>query len=83
MQVSVEANPSEVFVHVSPERCWELVVQKVNTINKIAHQDNAKRGRPAPNFPLLKPGSIDGLEMFGLLESSVLRVRNFLSSYQF
>ncbi|KAF3335868.1 putative lysine-specific demethylase JMJ16 [Carex littledalei] len=78
--VSVEANPSEVFVHVSPERCWELVVQKVNTINKIAHQDNKKGGRSTPFFPVQKPGSIDGLEMFGLSASSVLRALEALDT---
>jgi F/Y rich C-terminus len=80
MQVSVEQNPSEVFVHVNPQRCWELVVEKVNAINKIFYQENKKRGRPTNPFHVQKLGSIHGLEMFGLSESTVLQVRNFLSS---
>jgi F/Y rich C-terminus len=77
MQVSVEANPSEVFAHVDPKRCWDLVVQKVNGINKTFYQDNKRRATRTNPFHVQKLGSIDGLEMFGLSEWTVLRVRNF------
>lgn len=56
----MEQCPSEVFVHVSAARCWELVRERVN--QEIAKQH--KLGRL--NLPPLQPpGSLDGMEMFG------------------
>ncbi|KAJ4802663.1 Transcription factor jumonji (jmj) family protein / zinc finger (C5HC2 type) family protein [Rhynchospora pubera] len=67
--VSVEGSSSEVFVHVSPKRCWDLVVQKVNVLNKDFYQTNKRR-----------PGSIDGLELFGLSAPSVLQALEVLDT---
>ncbi|PIN09991.1 DNA-binding protein jumonji/RBP2/SMCY, contains JmjC domain [Handroanthus impetiginosus] len=67
--VSVEHNPSEVFVHVSAARCWEMVRERVN--QEIAKQH--KLGKP--NLPPLQPpGSLDGMEMFGFSSPAIVQV---------
>lgn len=69
-QVSLEDCLTEVFVNVSPRRCWEMVREKVN--QEISRQH--KSGRP--NLPPLQPhGSLDGLEMFGFSSPSIVQVR--------
>lgn len=69
----MEQCPSEVFIHVSASRCWDMVRERVN--NEIKKQHNMGR----LNLPLLQPpGSIDGLEMFGLSSPTVIQARHFL-----
>ncbi|KAK7269048.1 hypothetical protein RIF29_21763 [Crotalaria pallida] len=66
--VSLENCPSEVFIHVSPARCWELVRERVNL--EIAKQHKlGKKGLP----PLQPPGSLDGFEMFGFSSPAIVQ----------
>ncbi|KAH6762658.1 Transcription factor jumonji family protein / zinc finger family protein [Perilla frutescens var. hirtella] len=66
--VSVEHSPSEVFVHVSAARCWELVRERVN--QEIAKQHKlGKLNLP----PLQPPGSLDGMEMFGFSSPAIVQ----------
>uniref|UniRef100_A0A9I9CUV7 Lysine-specific demethylase JMJ16 n=1 Tax=Cucumis melo TaxID=3656 RepID=A0A9I9CUV7_CUCME len=66
--VVLEHCSSEVFVHVSATRCWELVRERVN--QEIAKQH--KLGRT--NLPPLQPpGSLDGLEMFGFTSPAIVQ----------
>ncbi|KAJ8497639.1 hypothetical protein OPV22_008191 [Ensete ventricosum] len=67
--VVVEQCPSEVFLHVSATKCWDMVRERVN-------QEIEKQQKMAMlNLPSLQPpGSVDGLEMFGLLSPAVIQV---------
>uniref|UniRef100_A0A7N0TJ12 Lysine-specific demethylase JMJ16 n=1 Tax=Kalanchoe fedtschenkoi TaxID=63787 RepID=A0A7N0TJ12_KALFE len=66
--VSLEDCLTEVFVHVSATRCWEMVRDKVNQEISRLH----KLGRL--NLPPLQPpGSVDGLEMFGFSSPSLVQ----------
>ncbi|KAG9150194.1 hypothetical protein Leryth_009768 [Lithospermum erythrorhizon] len=66
--VSLENCPSEVFVHISASRCWELVRGRVN--QEIIKQH--KLGKM--NLPPLQPyGSLDGMEMFGFTSPSMIQ----------
>ncbi|KAK3200750.1 hypothetical protein Dsin_024165 [Dipteronia sinensis] len=66
--VSLENCSSEVFVHVSAARCWELVRDRVN--QEITKQH--KLGRM--NLPPLQPpGSLDGFEMFGFSSPAIVQ----------
>ncbi|XP_062084398.1 putative lysine-specific demethylase JMJ16 [Humulus lupulus] len=67
--VSLENSPSEMFIHGSVVRCWELVRDRVN--QEITRQH--KMGRL--NLPPLQPpGSLDGFEMFGFTSPSIVQV---------
>ena len=68
-QVSLEDSPSEVFVHVSPARCWELVRERVN--QEIAKQHKLGKLKLPPLQP---PGSLDGMEMFGFSSPAIVQV---------
>ncbi|OMO72095.1 hypothetical protein CCACVL1_17954 [Corchorus capsularis] len=66
--VSVEHCPSEVFIHVSASRCWEMVREKVN--QEITKQHRlGKTNLP----PLQPPGSLDGFEMFGFSSPAIVQ----------
>ncbi|XP_068654547.1 putative lysine-specific demethylase JMJ16 isoform X2 [Aristolochia californica] len=66
--VTVEQCPSEVFIHVSATKCWDMVRERVNL--EIRKQHNLGRiGLP----PLQPPGCIDGLEMFGLTSPVIIQ----------
>ncbi|KAK7278300.1 hypothetical protein RJT34_23326 [Clitoria ternatea] len=66
--VSLENCPSEVFVHMSAARCWEMVREKVN--QEIAKQHKlGRKGLP----PLQPPGSLDGFEMFGFSSPAIVQ----------
>ncbi|KAK6156205.1 hypothetical protein DH2020_010453 [Rehmannia glutinosa] len=65
--VSVEHSPSEVFVHVSAARCWEMVRERVN--QEIAKQHKLGRANLPPLQP---PGSLDGIEMFGFSSPAII-----------
>ncbi|KAK7344107.1 hypothetical protein VNO77_13382 [Canavalia gladiata] len=66
--VSLENCPSEVFVHMSAARCWELVRERVNQeITK--HHKLGRKGLP----PLQPPGSLDGFEMFGFSSPAIVQ----------
>nr|XP_043631774.1 putative lysine-specific demethylase JMJ16 [Erigeron canadensis]XP_043631775.1 putative lysine-specific demethylase JMJ16 [Erigeron canadensis] len=66
--VSLEDHPSEVFVHLSPTKCWEMVRERVN--NEISKQHKLR----VLNLPPLQPpGSLDGMEMFGFCSPGILQ----------
>ncbi|KAL2549164.1 putative lysine-specific demethylase JMJ16 [Forsythia ovata] len=67
--VSLEDNPSEVFVHVSAARCWELVRERVN--QEITKQHKLGRKKLPPLQP---PRSLDGMEMFGFSSPAIMQV---------
>ncbi|XP_065848080.1 lysine-specific demethylase JMJ18 [Euphorbia lathyris] len=65
-KVYVEECPSEKFVNVSAEKCWEMVLQRVN--GEIERRKNVgERGLPAT--PLER---INGLAMFGFLSLPIV-----------
>ncbi|XP_010934317.1 putative lysine-specific demethylase JMJ16 [Elaeis guineensis] len=66
--VSVEHSPSDVFFHISATKCWDMVRERVN--QEIRRQHNLGR----VNLPSLQPpGSLDGLDMFGLTSPSIIQ----------
>lgn len=66
--VYLEGNPSEVFVHLSPTRCWEMVKDRVN--QEISKQHKAGKS----DLPPLQPsGSPDGFEMFGYSSPAIVQ----------
>ncbi|KAG1353943.1 Lysine-specific demethylase JMJ703 [Cocos nucifera] len=66
--VSVEQSPSEVFFHVSATKCWDMVRERVN--QEIRRQHNLG----IVNLPPLQPpGSLDGLDMFGLTSPKIIQ----------
>lgn len=67
--VSLEDSPSEVFVHVSAARCWEMVRERVN--QEIAKQHKLGKLKLPPLQP---PGSLDGMEMFGFSTPAIVQV---------
>jgi histone demethylase JARID1 len=71
LQVAIENCPGEVFINVSPTKCWSMVRERLNM--EIRKQVSMGRA----NLPTLQPpGSVDGLEMFGLLSPVIVQVRN-------
>ncbi|XP_068656564.1 lysine-specific demethylase JMJ18-like isoform X2 [Aristolochia californica] len=67
-KVSMEENPSEVFVNDSATRCWEMVLERLN--QELTRQDGLGKQR----LPLLQPPlSLDGLEMFGFFSPSIVQ----------
>jgi len=69
MQVKVEQCPSELFIHVSATRCWDMVRERVN--NEIRRHHNSGK---VNLLTLQPPGSLDGLEMFGLTSPTIIQV---------
>ncbi|KAJ0235972.1 putative lysine-specific demethylase JMJ16 [Hirschfeldia incana] len=66
--VHLEGNPSEVFAHLSPTRCWEMVRDRVN--QEISKQHKAGK----LDLPPLQPsGSPDGFEMFGYTSPAIVQ----------
>ncbi|XP_062233109.1 lysine-specific demethylase JMJ703-like [Phragmites australis] len=66
--VTVENCREEVFINVSPTKCWNMVRERLNM--EIRRQLSMGRA----NLPALQPpGSIDGLEMFGLLTPTIVQ----------
>ncbi|KAL0697460.1 hypothetical protein Bca4012_053582 [Brassica carinata] len=66
--VYLEGNPSEVFAHLSPTRCWEMVRDRVN--QEISKQHKAGK----LDLPPLQPsGSPDGFEMFGYTSPAIVQ----------
>lgn len=77
-QVYLESNPSEVFVHLSPTRCWEMVRDRVN--QEISKQHKAGK----LDLPPLQPaGSPDGFEMFGYSSPAIVQVNLYFTSCEF
>lgn len=67
-QVSLEEHPGEIFSNISADKCWEMVLQRVN--EEIKRQNNLGKQVLFPSQPLQ---SINGLEMFGFLSSSIVQ----------
>ncbi|XP_072989333.1 lysine-specific demethylase JMJ18-like isoform X2 [Typha latifolia] len=68
-KVTVEEKQEEIFLHCSPEQCWDMLRERLNQ-EIIKHCDLGKK-----NLPSLQPaGSIDGLEMFGFLSPAISQV---------
>ncbi|TVU11697.1 hypothetical protein EJB05_45299, partial [Eragrostis curvula] len=66
--VTLENCPGEIFVNVSPTKCWNMIRDRLNL--EIRRQLSMGRA----NLPTLQPpGSIDGLEMFGLLTPAIVQ----------
>lgn len=66
--VKVETCPSEVFMHLSVTKCWEMVRDRVN--EEILRQGRLGR----LNLPPFQPkGSIDGFEMFGFSSPEIIK----------
>ncbi|XP_050224190.1 lysine-specific demethylase JMJ18-like [Mercurialis annua] len=67
-KVSLEECPSETFTNVSAEKCWEMVLQRLN--EEITRRSAVgETGLP----PVQHLQSINGLEMFGFLSSSIIQ----------
>ncbi|OAY67314.1 Lysine-specific demethylase [Ananas comosus] len=67
--VTVEQCPTEVFIHLSPTKCWNLVRERVN--HEIQRRSS---GGVTTNLPRLHPpGSLNGLQMFGLLSPQIIQ----------
>ncbi|ERN18773.1 hypothetical protein AMTRI_Chr07g75170 [Amborella trichopoda] len=58
-RVTVEHCPSEAFIHTSPGKCWDMVIERLNQ-EIMKHRTLGKT-----NLPHLHP-PINGLDMFGL-----------------
>ncbi|TKW42176.1 hypothetical protein SEVIR_1G366100v4 [Setaria viridis] len=66
--VTLENCPGEVFINVSPTKCWSLVRERLNM--EIRRQLSMGRA----NLPTLQPpGSVDGLEMFGFSSPAIVQ----------
>lgn len=66
-KVTVEGHPTEVFMHVSVQKCWELVQERMN--KQIIQQRSLGR----ENIPSLRPPeSLDGREMFGFTSPQIM-----------
>ncbi|KAK3155529.1 hypothetical protein QOZ80_2BG0204370 [Eleusine coracana subsp. coracana] len=66
--VTLENCPGEVFINVSPTKCWNMVRERLNI--EIRRQLGTGRA----NLPTLQPpGSVAGLEMFGFLSPAIVQ----------
>ncbi|CAI9301981.1 unnamed protein product [Lactuca saligna] len=67
--VSLENCVSEVFIHLSAVKCWDMVRERINQEILKLH----KLGRL--KLPPLQPsGSLDGMEMFGFSSPFILQI---------
>lgn len=65
----MEENPGETFPNISAEKCWEMVLQRLNEeIQRLSKL--GKQGHP-PLQPLQR---VNGLEMFGFLSPPIMQV---------
>lgn len=66
--VTLENCPGELFINISPTKCWSMVRERLNM--EIRRQLSMGR----TNLPALQPpGSVDGFEMFGLLSPAIVQ----------
>ncbi|XP_042488373.1 lysine-specific demethylase JMJ18-like isoform X2 [Macadamia integrifolia] len=66
-KVTVEECPSETFTNVSAEKCWEMVLDRLN--QEVLRQQILGKRLP----PLHCLQSLDGLEMFGFLSPQIIQ----------
>ncbi|PWA51618.1 hypothetical protein CTI12_AA454150 [Artemisia annua] len=66
--VSLENCPSEAFIHLSAEKCWEMVRERIN-------QEISKRRKLGISKlpPLQRLGSLNGMKMFGFSSSFIVQ----------
>ncbi|KAG5516020.1 hypothetical protein RHGRI_036910 [Rhododendron griersonianum] len=67
-KVTLEGCPTESFANVSAEKCWDMVLKRLNQ-EIVTQRDLGKQGMP----PLQPPESINGLEMFGFLSPPIIQ----------
>ncbi|KAJ6887305.1 hypothetical protein NC651_027599 [Populus alba x Populus x berolinensis] len=67
-KVSLEECPGEIFADVSIEKCWEMVLQRLN--GEILRRNSLGERDLPPLEPLQ---SINGLEMFGFLSPPIVQ----------
>ncbi|KAK9132620.1 hypothetical protein Scep_012148 [Stephania cephalantha] len=73
-KVFVEDCPTEVFIDSSAQKCWDLVLARLNY--KIIRQDAS--GNHQPSLPLQR---VNGLEMFGFCSPSIMQAIEALDSF--
>ncbi|OMO83212.1 hypothetical protein CCACVL1_11500 [Corchorus capsularis] len=74
-KVTLEGYPTVTFSNVSAEKCWEMVLQRLE--QEILRRSNlGERGL----LPLQSLGKINGLEMFGFLSPSIIQAIEALDS---
>ncbi|GLJ38155.1 hypothetical protein SUGI_0776800 [Cryptomeria japonica] len=66
-KVTIAGHPTEVFMHISIQKCWELVVERLN--KEITRQRSIGK-KSIPHLP--PPESLNGLEMFGFTSPLVV-----------
>ncbi|KAG6692357.1 hypothetical protein I3842_10G110800 [Carya illinoinensis] len=67
-KVTLEESPSETFTNFSAEKCWEMVLQRIN------HEIIQKSSLREWGQPSLQPlQSVNGLEMFGFLSPWIIQ----------
>ncbi|XP_026391695.1 lysine-specific demethylase JMJ18-like isoform X1 [Papaver somniferum] len=76
-KVTVEHHPDMVFTNVSAQKCWEMVVERLNKEIQNYHSS----GRQGASSSLQDPRSINGLEMFGLLSPEIVKVTEGVDAY--
>ena len=69
LKVYLENCVSEVFIHLSAVKCWDMVRERIN--QEILKQNKLARLKLPPLQP---PGSLDGMKMFGFSSPSILQV---------
>ncbi|KAJ4830288.1 hypothetical protein Tsubulata_003627 [Turnera subulata] len=74
-RVSLEECANETFVNISPEKCWEMVRQRVNE-EIIQRNSLGEKGMP----PVLPPQIISGLEMYGFHSKPIVQAFEALDS---
>uniref|UniRef100_A0A2P2IXC2 Uncharacterized protein MANES_03G066800 n=1 Tax=Rhizophora mucronata TaxID=61149 RepID=A0A2P2IXC2_RHIMU len=68
-KVSLEESPSETFASISADKCWEMVLQRLNE-EILQRTSLGERGLP----PLQPLQNINGLEMFGFFSPAIMQI---------
>ncbi|KAL5838980.1 hypothetical protein ACOSQ4_011588 [Xanthoceras sorbifolium] len=76
-KVTLEDCPSETFVNISAEKCWEMVIQRLNQ-EILRRSSLGERGLP----PLQSLQNIDGLGLFGFLSPPIIQAIEALDPNQ-
>ncbi|PIA25301.1 hypothetical protein AQUCO_11800001v1 [Aquilegia coerulea] len=76
-KVTLEDQPNETFNNVSAQKCWEMVLERLNK-EIIKHQSLG-----TPGFSSLQSlQTVDGLEMFGFLSPPIVQAVEALDPYR-
>jgi histone demethylase JARID1 len=76
-QVSMKTSPSEMFVHLNIDKCWQMVQERVNMSIRLHHTHH----RVALSHFCL-PTEIDGYKLFGFTTPHIIKVSFSLSLSQ-